>query len=67
MDKLTSQQIAEYSRYFHPATQVVDKLPSVDTMKGKDNGEVLVKDGKNYTKYQFINGAWHNAGTLTKV
>jgi len=68
MKKLTSEETTEIGRYFHPATQVVNKLPDVSTMKGKNNGEVLV-DNKNgtLTKYQFVLGAWHNAGTITKV
>jgi len=66
--KLKTEHIAEIGKYFHPSTQVVTSLPNPASMKGKDLGEVLKKNSDgSYTKYQLIQGAWHNAGTLTKV
>ena len=68
MAKLKASDIAEIGKYFHPSAQVVTSLPNPATMEGKDLGEVLKQNSDGtYTKYQIIKGAWHSAGTLTKV
>jgi hypothetical protein len=52
--------------YTHPKVEIVTKLPDPKGVK-EVHKEVLIKSATGYDKYQFIDNAWHLAGTLTKV
>ena len=66
MSKLQSSDIAESSKYFHPAASIVNTLPNPASMKGKDLAEVLKPNSDGtYDRYQLIKGIWQKVTTTS--
>lgn len=63
---LSKEDLMDLRNYTHPKVEIVTKLPDPKGVK-EVHKEVLIKSATGYDKYQFIDNAWHLAGTLTKV
>ena len=60
--KLTSEHINEMGRYFHPKTQLVDKLP--DPKSAKDFSKVFIKNSDGtHNSYEMVSGKWIKTGS----
>jgi hypothetical protein len=62
IEKLTSQHIAEFDRYYHPTPQICSKLPDVKSVR--DFTEIWIPTSDNkHNVFKMVQGNWKQTGT----